>query len=215
MIRHWLSSALLALGTVALISACSEVPEEDTTQLTFQAGAHYRVLEFPVHQDRNEPFIVEYLWVGCPYCQQFEPILQGFKAENPEVTFVRRHGSLTNRWIVDGRIFHAIDLLADHDMTPAILEFYASKAPNLPGGEDLAQFVEEQGLDADEVFAKADSDEVNAIMADNLTDMDQNGMRGVPAIVVNGRYLVSNSLPENIATSDDYYALLNYLLSLD
>ncbi|TRW48337.1 hypothetical protein FM042_09150 [Aliidiomarina halalkaliphila] len=215
MIRRWLSSALLALVTVVLISACSEVPEEDTTSLTFQEGAHYRVLEFPVHQDQSAPFIVEYLWVGCPYCQQFEPILQGYKQANPDVTFVRRHGSLTNRWIVDGRVFHAMDLLADHDVTPALLQFYASKAPNLPGSEDLVEFMEEHGFDADEVFAKADSEEVDAIMEANLTDMSQNDMRGVPAIVVNGRYLISNSLPENIATTDDYYALLDYLFTLE
>ncbi|RUO32730.1 DsbA family protein [Aliidiomarina sanyensis] len=216
MIRQWLSAAVLAAVTVFFISACSEAPDPEASgNGGFVTGKHYLVLDYPVQQGNTEPFLVEYLWVGCPYCQRIEPILQAYKDQHPEVSMVRIHGALTQRWTVDGSIFHALEMKAERDIAPEMLEFYASKAPDLPDGEDLTDFIESLGFDPDEVFAMASSAEVAGILETSFNDMQQNNIRGVPAIVVNGRYVLANPLPEDIVSDEDYFALLNYLLTRD
>ncbi|MCH8500709.1 MAG: DsbA family protein [Aliidiomarina sp.] len=203
------------------LAACSEAPvpsaESPATGSVAPAyaeGTYYRVLAEPVQQDQQEPFIVEYLWVGCPACQNFESIMQGVKAALPDVTVVRRHGAFNQRWAFDGALFHAIQSLTDRDIATEMLAFYASQNNQLPDLDQLTGFMARLGLDPNDVFAQADSDEVEQILRQTLSEMSTNEIQGVPAVVVNGRYLLASPLPNDIRTQDDYNALIEYLLSL-
>lgn len=211
----------LAAGAALLLTACGQAPNEEQTassgesNRTYAEGTYYRVLSSPVQQDQPEPFIVEYLWVGCPACQRFEPVMQGVKAEFPAVNVIRRHGVFNQRWALDARFYHAASEIAGRDIGTAMLAFYQAQAPELPDFNDISVFLRQQGLDEEAVFDKADSPEIVAIMEQTLAEMQENQIPGVPAVVVNGRYLVANPLPEDIVTLEDYTQLIAYLLSLN
>lgn len=216
MLRQWLNTSVFILTTLLLLSACSEAPTPELSGETrFAAGTHYSVLEYPVQQGNSAPFLVEYIWVGCPSCQRFEPIMQAFKHQHPDVAVVRKHGALSERWVADGSIFHALERVAGRDIAPEMLAFYASKIPSLPDAEDLAGFIESLGLTPEDVFNEASSIEVARTLEANFNDMLRNNIRGVPSVVVNGRYLLANPLPADITTNEDLFALINELLSRD
>lgn len=231
--RGWLTifrTAFIVGAAVLALAACSEAPVENAgtsgqanngqvngeqANRVYAEGTYYRVLEHPVQQEQQEPYLVEYLWVGCPACQRFEPIMQGFKEANPNVPIVRRHGVFNQRWALDARMFHAANIVAERDVAVEMLAFYQAQSPELPDFSDLSTFLRQQGLDEQAVFDLADSNEVEAIMEQTLSEMRANNIPGVPAVVVNGRYLVKNPLPDDINTQQDYNQLIEYLLSLD
>ncbi|EGN75537.1 DSBA-like thioredoxin [Idiomarina sp. A28L] len=221
-------AALIAGVAIFAISACGgEAPAPSSTtesvpaagavaeSRTFAEGDYFRVLENPVQTDRTEPFIVEYFWAGCPACQRFEPIIQGVKQAFPEAPVVRLHAVFNQRWALDARIYHAASEIAGRDVGTEMLGFYQSHAPDLPDFADLSVFFQQQGLDEEAVFDLADSPSVVSIMEQTFNEMQSNEIPGVPAVVVNGRYLVKNPLPEDIQNQEDYNQLIDYLLSLD
>lgn len=215
-LKQW----LVATAAILLLAACSDAPKPPETAvaesaaMSYSEGSHYRVLAEPVQQDQQEPFIVEYLWVGCPACQRFEPIMQGFKDAHPDVTIVRRHGAFNQRWAFDGALFHAIQDLTERDIATEMLAFYASQNNQLPDLDQLTGFMSRLGLEPNEVFAKADSDEIESILRQTLTEMSNNDINGVPSVVVNGRYLLATPMPSDIRTQEDLNGLISYLLSL-
>lgn len=231
--RGWLTTfrtAFIAGAAMLALAACSEAPVENAStsgqanngqingeqaNRVYAEGTYYRVLEHPVQQEQQEPYLVEYLWVGCPACQRFEPIMQGFKEANPNVSVVRRHGVFNQRWALDARMFHAASMVADRDVAVEMLAFYQAQAPELPDFSDISTFLRQQGIDEEAVFDLADGADVEAVMQQTLAEMRSNEIPGVPAVVVNGRYLVKNPLPDDINTQQDYNQLIEYLLSLD
>ncbi|RUO36927.1 hypothetical protein CWE13_08770 [Aliidiomarina shirensis] len=224
---HTVRTALLAGVAIFAISACGgEAPAPNNTtegsganataeSRTFAEGDYFRVLENPVQTDRSEPFIVEYFWAGCPACQRFEPIVLGVKEAFPETPVVRRHAVFNERWALDARIYHAASEVAGRDVGTEMLAFYQSQAPDLPDFSDLSAFFQQQGLDEEAIFELADSPSIVGIMEQTFNEMQSNEIPGVPSVVVNGRYLVKNPLPEDIQNQDDYNQLIDYLLSLD
>lgn len=221
------AAAIASLAVFTLVACGGEAPAPSSTtesvpaagaaaeSRTFAEGDYYRVLENPVQTDRSEPFIVEYFWAGCPACQRFEPIVQGVKQAFPDAPVVRRHAVFNQRWALDARIYHAASEVAGRDVGTEMLAFYQSQAPDLPDFADLSAFFQQQGIDEEAVFDLADGASVVSIMEQTFTEMQDNDIPGVPAIVVNGRYLVKNPLPEDIQTQEDYNQLIEHLLSLD
>jgi len=220
LIRNLSKLTFIALAALFL-AACSDAPAPSgespatgSAAPAYAEGAYYRVLAEPVQQDQQEPFIVEYLWVGCPACQNFESIMQGVKSAMPDVNVVRRHGAFNQRWAFDGALFHAIQSLTERDIATEMLAFYASQNNQLPDLDQLTGFMARLGLDPNEVFELADSDDIEQILRQTLTEMSSNEIQGVPAVVVNGRYLLASPLPNDIRTQEDYNTLIEYLLSL-
>lgn len=215
-LKKWLfvTVSMFVLAACSDAPAPPETPATDTAAVSYSEGSHYRVLAEPVQQDQQEPFIVEYLWVGCPACQRFEPVMQGFKDANPDVAIVRRHGAFNQRWAFDGALFHAIQELTERDIATEMLAFYASQNNQLPDLDQLTGFISRLGLDPNDVFAKADSDDIEQILRQTLTEMSSNEINGVPSVVINGRYLLATPMPSDIRSQDDLNDLITHLLSL-
>ena len=74
--------------------------------------------------------------------------------------------------------------------------------------ESLDQFFIEHNIDK-EAFLKVagNSESILAIMKENLKEMTDNEMNSVPALVINGKYLIIKT------DGGDYFKLVNYLLT--
>lgn len=108
--------ALLCLSL--LLSACSpqqNTPEPEAAVSTvpsrvFTAGKHYQVMSAPLTDPAAQQGLTEYFWLGCPHCQNFEPLLKAYLAERPQVSLLRRHPALGERWAFDASVFYALQL---------------------------------------------------------------------------------------------------------
>lgn len=189
----------------------------------FVEGKDYRVLEQVIAPAAFEPqageagYVIEFLWPGCPHCQEFNPTIVAFALEHPEVTVIKRAAPANERWAMDARVFFALREISETNLDDELLAFYQGVRVNherLPTQPDLNRFMAEHGI-AEDAFAAAYEDPA---LTDKLRvvleDMRGANISSVPTVVVNGRYVVEAPAPHSQAESQRYFALINHLLTL-
>lgn len=216
---------LLAFTSTLFLAACSPEPAQPETpakpqvsQRVFTEGAHYTVLTEAVTEPTLQHYLTEYFWLGCPHCQNFEPVLKGYLAKHPNVTLVRKHPALGERWALDASIFYALSQNGHEALVDELFALYRQtriEKNALPDAQIINAFLSKHNIDPAQFNELQKSDTVSAAMEQANTEMLNNRIQGVPSLVVKGKYLVKGEQPEDIKSEDDYYELINYLLNKD
>jgi len=205
--------SVVTLAASILISGCSE-PKPSTqsdkneqVQLSYEEGKHYRIVNNINVRELKTPFLVEYFWLGCPHCQNFEKPLQDFKSTNPEMGFIRKHAVLSEGWVNDGRIFYALQETNNMAHFTELFDLYKSGIND----ENFDAFFTKNNINKSEFLEIAGKNE-NVInnMKESYEEMSNNKMTSVPSIVVNGKYLIIAS--EDTNNNEKYFNLVSHLL---
>lgn len=215
---------LASVSLCCLLAACSEppTPENSSSQpqaqqqtapsaaFQFQQDVHYKQVDNIDAEQARPPYLVEYFWFGCQHCQRFEPVLETILLRRPTLTLVRKHAAVAKHWQTDARIFYSLQQMDLEHLTKPLLELYSEKRQLTP--VDLQQFLTTHQVDQPAFFEIAEnSEQVVEKMQQSATEMQDNQIGGVPALVVNGRYLI---LPHaDINSLEAYLALIDYLLT--
>lgn len=176
--------AFVGLGLSTLASAA-----------TLVEGEHYTVLDEPVEtqvaDDRIE--VTEAFWYGCPHCYNLEDPLNAWVAEQPEdVAFQRMPATMGGDWNQHALAFYAaqeLDILdAVHaDFFNAIHE----EGQSLTEIDDIAAFFSDYGVSEDEARQALTSFGVKSQVNQAHARMRAMQLKGVPALIVDGRYVVT------------------------
>jgi thiol:disulfide interchange protein DsbA len=218
MLTRILSLALLLVATAA------------PAQLRWQQGVHYQLLPAPQRAgapaDKIE--VAEVFSYGCIYCYRAKDVISNLAASLPKdaaMTYVHASFLPNEAWPMFQRAYYTARALgiADtlHDQTfQAVWETAEIPLVDLAAGrirrplptiEDAAKFYARAGsVKAEEFLKVAASPAIEAEMqrADNLVKAWR--VPGTPALVVNGRYLVSNSLAHT-----EQAQIVQFLISLE
>jgi thiol:disulfide interchange protein DsbA len=187
MIKRW----LLGLTLLSLISGSA------FAQLAFIEGNDYQRISQPVKTSQPDKVVVtEIFWYGCPHCFRFEPYIERWSASLPEgVVFEQVPSSLNPRWTEHARAYYAFKVMGVLDQIhEAFFDALHLKRLRLNSVDTIAEWVGEQGLD-EKAFREAYfSFPVETQIRKNVQKEKLYGHGGVPAVIVNGKYLVSGSL---------------------
>ena len=187
MIKRWLAASLVLLSFTATVNA----------QSIFNEGTDYQVIPTPVKTGQPDKVVVtEIFWYGCPHCFRFEPFVERWAANLPAgVVFEQVPSSLNPRWTEHARAYYSFKVMDVLDKThKALFDAIHLKRQRLTSLDTLAEFVAELGLD-EKAFREAYfSFPVETQIRKNIQMEKRYGHRGVPAVIVNGKYLVSASL---------------------
>lgn len=219
-VTHY-TKLLAVAGLSWLLVACSEPaqPKNNTNETAalqqtspatpqFEQDVHYKLVDNIDAENAKPPFLIEYFWFGCQHCQQFEPVLEAIMLRRPELSLVRKHAAAVPHWQTDARIFYTLQQMGLEQLTGPLFKLYEEKRQLTP--LDLQQFLTTHQVDQKEFFDLAEnSEQVVNKMRQSVSEMQGNNIRGVPALVVNGRYLITPN--EDITTLDSYLALIDYL----
>ncbi|MCK5354472.1 MAG: thiol:disulfide interchange protein DsbA/DsbL [Methyloprofundus sp.] len=163
--------------------------------LSFAAGKGYKDLAaVQPTQDPTKVEVMEFFWYGCPHCYKFEPFLQKWHANLPDnVNFIRQPAVFSKVWGQHARAYFTAEVLDVVEKVHSDL-FYAIqvKKQKLTSEEDLAEFFVAHGVDKATFHDAYNSFAVDTKMRQAKTMGPRYGITGVPAIVVNGKYLVNN-----------------------
>ncbi|AWK40351.1 thiol:disulfide interchange protein DsbA [Photorhabdus laumondii subsp. laumondii] len=202
----------LWLALVGMVMAFS------VSAANFTEGKQYVELKSPV---ADQPPVLEFFSFYCPHCYQFEEIFkvpQTVKQHLPEGTkLVRYHvdflgplgKELTTAWAA------AMAMGVEDKVTPVLFEgiqkTLAIKTPN-----DIRNAFIKAGVTAEDYDAAMSSFVVKSLVVKQQKAAQDLQLRGVPAMFVNGKYMVKNDGID--ATSADNYAkpysdVVNFLLS--
>ena len=155
----------------------------------FEEGKDYVRLSTPVPTDTPGKIeVIEMFWYGCPHCFDLEPSVREWLKHKPDnVAFVRIPVAFGASWELGARAYYAAEALGVLDRIHEPL-FEAMHQHKLKDEDDLAAFFAEHGVEQD-AFRKAYSSFQTETQLRRGNQLAQRyGVRGVPAVIVNGKY---------------------------
>jgi len=159
-------------------------------------GRDYRVLSNPAAStDNSKVEVREFFWYGCPHCYHLEPHIKDWLKTTPEgVNFVRTPAALNQVWEASARGYYAAELSGvlakSHD---ALFDAIQVRKQRLFDQNSLAKFYSQFGVKQASFNSLYNSFAVNAKVAQSRNLAVRYQLTGVPAMVVNGKYVVSGS----------------------
>jgi thiol:disulfide interchange protein DsbA len=164
-------------------------------QELYKEGVHYELLPEPVATSTDDKIeVVELFWYGCPHCFKLEPQVESWLKNKPEnVEFVRIPAVLGRHWEIGARAYYTAEELGILEQTHQAM-FDAIHVQNRPMADEqqLAEFFAEHGVDQ-AAFEKAfKSFNVQAKFSRAQELVRRYRIRGVPSLIVNGKYKASS-----------------------
>lgn len=180
----------------------------------FVEGTHWELVTPPQPTSTPDKVeVVELFWYGCPHCYQFEPHVQKWlKTKSPKVEFVRIPGIFRPEWAVLGRAYYAAEALGVFDKIHEPLFAAVHELKRKFDNEDqVAAFFAENGIKDDD-FRKAYRAFAVEGKVRRAQEMGQRyGIKGVPSMIVNGKYRVGASMP-GVGTHANTIKVVDYLI---
>lgn len=179
----WFAAIALALFAISL-----------PAHAQLAVGRDYTVIE-PAQgtDDPGRIEVVEFFSYACPHCNEFHPHVTKWAAKLPsDVTFKRVPVSFNRpQWANLARLYYALEATGDlAKLDGEVFHALHDKGLRLIDDDSIQEWAVSQGVDA-----KKFSDAYNSFGVVSKTkradQMAQNfRIRGVPALAVDGRYLV-------------------------
>ncbi len=177
-------------------------------------GTHYETLNEPVRTvDPNRIEVTEIFWYGCSHCYAFEPLLESWAEKLPsDVAFVRSPGMWNDLMKVHAQMYYAALELNVLDKTHSVVFNEIHQKGNYLQTEDEIRTVfVAQGVDPAEFDMAWKSFTVTSAVRQADTRMRAYGVRGVPNLIVNGKYRVTNN--EAVTSQVDMLKVVDFLIA--
>jgi thiol:disulfide interchange protein DsbA len=177
-----------------LILAASLLPlAAIATPLAYVEGVHYKpTTQRIATSDEKVVEVIELFSYSCPHCFNLDPQVDEWEKTLPaNVTFSRVPAIFRDSWLQLARVFYAAEATGDLEKLHSVIfsAIHVEKR-RLETEEQLLDFVAEQGIDRD-MFAKTmNSFSVKGKVKKALLLSQTSGITGVPAMMVNGKYIV-------------------------
>ena len=203
MIKRWLAG----LALVFMFSGSA------IAQMAFVEGTDYETISPAVKTSQPDKVVVsEIFWYGCPHCFRFEPYVNRWSADLPDgVVFEQVPSSLNPRWTEHARAYYSFQLMGVLEKThEAFFDAIHLKRQRLNSLDTIAEFVADRGLDEKAFREHYFSFPVETQIRKNNQKEKRYGHKGVPAVIVNGKYLVTGSLA---GSNERMIEIMNFLVA--
>jgi len=188
-----LKRLILSLATLFF---CAAAAAQKPTE-----GVEYLSLNPPQSTDApGKVEVVEFFWYRCPHCYTLEPYLASWVKKLPQDTRFRRFPAVFNEeWALDARIFYALEALGQLERLHGALfdAIHKQGGASLKGqtyAKWVAAWLAKQGVDTAKYEATLRSFSVDSKVKRAMQTSQAYKLDGVPAIAINGRYMVSASM---------------------
>ncbi|KUE79886.1 thiol:disulfide interchange protein [Aeromonas schubertii] len=178
----------------------------------FREGVNYDVIK---QTGSAQPEVLEFFSYYCPHCYKFEPIAEELKKSLPEGVAFKKNpvGFLGREMGPETQRAYAVSSLLEVEgkVTPAIFDKIHNQKQYPQSRGDLKQIFVDNGVKGEEFDGAVDSFAVSGMVSQFDRNTEEYQIRGVPAFVVNGKYLVKI---ESITSQDQFNRLVSYLVGL-
>lgn len=159
----------------------------------FVAGKDYTVVANPIKVDVPGKIEVrEFFWYGCPHCFKLEPHMQAWLKKIPkDVNFLRTPAAMNPVWEMGARGYYTSEALGVRRKTHLPL-FHAIHEGNkqIFDQKSQAKFFTKYGIPEAKFNSTFNSFAITAKVSQSNKLAAQLQLTGVPAVVVNGKYIV-------------------------
>lgn len=182
---NWI--ARLSCVVIALVSITAAQAAE-----RFKEGVDYELLKNPGQtQSADKIEVREFFWFGCPHCFALQPAVAKWRENIPaDVEFVGAPTAMNPRWENHAKAYYIAKLTGTLDqIEPALFDALHIKKQKLQSEDQLAEFFADYGVSTDKFHKLFDSFSIETQVKNATKLSGRYQLTGVPAIVVNGKYL--------------------------
>ncbi len=183
----------------------------------YRLGVHYDVIDPPQRvfaRAKGAVEVVEVFWYGCRSCYAIQKVLSDWRlGQRAAIEFFRLPAVTEEAMMPMARaFFSARQLGVDEQMhTPLFTAIHAFRQ-RLESAQEIAAFFARHGVPRDDFMAAWRSNRVSDGLRQARVMGRRYGLRGVPTIVVNGRYRVDAS---QVSGAEQLIDIVDYLVSLE
>lgn len=153
----------------------------------------YTILANPEKIDGNKIIVREFFWYGCPHCYNLEPHMQNWAKSKPaDVVFMQTPAAMNPVWEQNARGFYSAQLMGLEQKThQAMFDAIQKDRQKLFDQASIGKWYASQGADLNKFNSLYNSFAVNTKIARSQEAAKRYQLSGVPAVVVDGKYVVS------------------------
>jgi len=139
--------------------------------------------------------VLEIFWYACPHCYDFEPYISEWLESKPDdVEFRHMPGIFRKNWIPHAKAFFTAEKLGILDSIHGpLFDAIHKEKKKIHDDASIKKFFVKHGVDKGEFTKIYESDEVNTKVKQAFVMGQRYKVTGVPALIVNGKYMVSGS----------------------
>jgi thiol:disulfide interchange protein DsbA len=205
LIRTLLFSVSLAVVGAGAAQASPEAPV---------SGKDYTVLKTPQPVDvpAGKIEVIEFMWYGCPHCNEFDPYLEKWIAkQGSDVVFKRVPVAFRDDFIPHSKLLHALNALGlEQQLTPVVFHEIHENRNYLLTPEDQAKFLATKGVDPKKFIAAYNSFSMQSEVARDKQMIQDYKIDGVPTLAIQGKYETG---PATTNSLDGTIKVLDYLVA--
>ncbi|MDR4516483.1 MAG: thiol:disulfide interchange protein DsbA/DsbL [Nitrosomonas sp.] len=175
-------------------------------------GRDYKVLANPQStQNADRIEVIEFFWYGCPHCNSLHPHIKAWLKNKPsDVDFRYVPAIFRNNWIPGAKTYYTIETLGEIEtLHDKIYEAIHRDKINLSDESILFSWIEKQGGDKEKFANVYNSFTTQNQIARTNQMMRQYELTGVPAFVIEGKYLTTG---KKGGTPQDTMRVLNEII---
>ncbi|HQT43721.1 MAG TPA: thiol:disulfide interchange protein DsbA/DsbL [Halothiobacillus sp.] len=192
-----LSGSLALMGSPASHAAEPIAAAANGQLVALQENVNYRAVITDETPPKDGKILVQELfWYGCPHCFHLEPAIDAWRKTLPaNVEFEPYALPLTPTWVPLTKAFYAAKLMGVLPQTH-VQVFADLHVKNMRPvtKEQIADMYADLGVNRDQFLQMYDSFGVdNAVRQAQAVGQDA-GVTGVPALLINGKYLVTGDM---------------------
>jgi len=179
----------------------------------YKEGVHYNVLSQPQAASSDDQIeVLEFFWYGCPHCYSFEPFISAWKKTKPaNVKFTRVPAIFRPDWEVQARAYYALsNMKVVEELHGKIFDAMHKDKKRLNKLNLIADFVAKNGVDKEQFLKEYNSFAVDGMVRKAKKKQKAYAIQGVPAVIVNGKYMTSGS---TAGSYDNLINIINHLVA--
>jgi thiol:disulfide interchange protein DsbA len=161
-------------------------------------------------EDAGKIEVLEFFSYGCPHCAEFYPLLSAWVAKQPGDVVIKKVPITFGRaaWANIARLYYTLEVTGDlHRLDGEIFKAIHVERQNLMEEKALAEWVAKKGVDPKKFAETYSSFGVMSRVKRGDQMAQAYKIQGVPAIAVEGKFLVGGKdFEETLATADKLIA---------
>lgn len=213
-------SSIFLLASLSLLSACSDAEENVSKNKTEVApviqkqvtsidqtkeaevvlkditGLYKELPSIQPTRTGDKIEVLEVFWYGCSHCYHFEPFVEKWLEEKAEyIEFIRMPGILGKNWLPHARAFYAAEKLGIlEEIHKPLFDAIHKDKRKIVDKRSLKVFFSEHGVSGDDFDEAYESRDVEESVREAFSAGKNYALTGVPAIIINGKYVTSASI---------------------
>jgi thiol:disulfide interchange protein DsbA len=190
------SLVLLLCSLIVPFAAAQSAP----AKITLKLGDNYREIKQQPVADPSRIEVIDFFFYACPYCNELRPTLEKWrKTLGSDVVFRRVPTVRRDTWVPLARTFYTLEALGELErLHEEVYKSYHDEQLHMSQSNVMADWAAKRGIDRQKWLDTYTSEDVTRKVEQARKLTDAYDIQGTPSLVVNGRYLTSSGLTDEV-----------------